>query len=47
MKEIKSAFYDISKKYHPDANPEGGEKAAEQFQKVDAAHHTLFYFLHV
>ncbi|KAH7731690.1 Protein DNJ-18 [Aphelenchoides avenae] len=41
LKEIKSAFYDISKKYHPDANPEGGEKAAEQFQKAVSAYEVL------
>lgn len=33
-KEIKAAFYDLSKKYHPDMNPENREKASEMFNKV-------------
>ena len=40
-KEIKSAFYELSKKYHPDTNPDDPAKAAEQFQKVAAAYEAL------
>uniref|UniRef100_A0AC34RIN2 J domain-containing protein n=1 Tax=Panagrolaimus sp. JU765 TaxID=591449 RepID=A0AC34RIN2_9BILA len=40
-KDIKSAFYSLSKKYHPDKNPDNPEKAAEQFQKVVAAYEAL------
>ncbi|CAD5224297.1 unnamed protein product [Bursaphelenchus xylophilus] len=39
--EIKSAFYELSKQYHPDLNPDDKDKAAEQFQKVAAAYEIL------
>ncbi|KAE9549148.1 hypothetical protein FO519_007634 [Halicephalobus sp. NKZ332] len=40
-KEIKAAFYKLSKKYHPDTNPNDPVKAAEQFQKVASAYEAL------
>uniref|UniRef100_A0AC35TIS5 J domain-containing protein n=1 Tax=Rhabditophanes sp. KR3021 TaxID=114890 RepID=A0AC35TIS5_9BILA len=41
-KEIKQAFYGLSKKYHPDMNPgEDQKKAVEQFQMVLAAYEIL------
>ena len=40
-KEIKSAFYELSKKYHPDTSPDDPVKAAEQFQKVATAYEVL------
>lgn len=37
--EIKSAYYGLSKKYHPDVNSEAG--AAEKFRQVSEAYETL------
>lgn len=39
-KEIKSAFYRLSKIYHPDLNP-GDRKAEERFKDVSAAYNVL------
>ncbi|CAD5216609.1 unnamed protein product [Bursaphelenchus okinawaensis] len=39
--EIKSAFYELSKKYHPDTKPDDHEKAAELFQQVAASYEIL------
>jgi len=39
-KEIKNAFYRLSKKYHPDLNP-GDRKAEEMFKAVSAAYNVL------
>lgn len=33
-KEIKSAYYEMSKKHHPDLNPENKESAIIKFQDV-------------
>uniref|UniRef100_A0A914EMV8 J domain-containing protein n=1 Tax=Acrobeloides nanus TaxID=290746 RepID=A0A914EMV8_9BILA len=41
QKEIKAAFYDLSKKYHPDTNPDDREKATEMFNKVAHAYEIL------
>ncbi|KAI6219798.1 J domain-containing protein [Aphelenchoides fujianensis] len=40
-KEVKSAFYELSKKYHPDRNPEDAEKAAAKFQTIVDAYEVL------
>ena len=37
--EIKSAYYALTKKYHPDANK--SSEATKQFQKINDAHATL------
>jgi len=39
-KEIKTAFYRLSKQYHPDLNP-GDKKAEEKFKAVSAAYNVL------
>jgi len=39
-KEIKAAFYRLSKKYHPDLNP-GDRRAEEMFKAVSAAYNIL------
>ncbi|KAJ3209156.1 hypothetical protein HDU67_006370 [Dinochytrium kinnereticum] len=38
--EIKSQFYELSKKFHPDKNP-GNEAAHEKFLKISEAYSTL------
>uniref|UniRef100_A0A914XG22 J domain-containing protein n=1 Tax=Plectus sambesii TaxID=2011161 RepID=A0A914XG22_9BILA len=40
-KEIKSAYYELSKKHHPDRNPENRKGAAQKFQQVTAAYEVL------
>lgn len=40
MTEIKKAYLDKAKKYHPDANPTD-PKASETFQKIQQAYETL------
>ena len=37
QKTIKSAYYKLAKQYHPDVNPNNGEK----FKEVSAAYDTL------
>uniref|UniRef100_A0A1I8B4J3 J domain-containing protein n=1 Tax=Meloidogyne hapla TaxID=6305 RepID=A0A1I8B4J3_MELHA len=39
--EIKDAFYKLSKKYHPDVNPENKEKASKSFHEVSEAYEVL------
>ena len=39
-KEIKNAYFNLAKKYHPDANP-GNKAAAEKFQKISLAYEVL------
>ena len=39
-KEIKIAFYCLSKQYHPDLNP-GDRKAEERFKAISAAYNIL------
>lgn len=39
-KEIKIAYFNVAKKYHPDLNP-GDPKAKEKFQKVSSAYELL------
>ena len=39
-KEIKSAYLEMSKKYHPDVNP-GDPEAANKFNSASAAYATL------
>eukprot|EP01083_Nonionella_stella_P165770 552470_1 len=38
-KEIKSAYRQMAKKYHPDANP--GKDTTEQFQEINRAYEVL------
>uniref|UniRef100_A0AC34G0P0 J domain-containing protein n=1 Tax=Panagrolaimus sp. ES5 TaxID=591445 RepID=A0AC34G0P0_9BILA len=40
-KDIKAAFYKLSKKYHPDTNPSNSVGTAEKFQKVVEAYEIL------
>jgi len=40
-KEIKSAYYALSKIHHPDANPSDKDDAAVKFQKVSEAYEVL------
>ncbi|KAI6172922.1 J domain-containing protein [Aphelenchoides besseyi] len=40
-KEVKTAFYELSKKYHPDVNPEDREGAAVKFQDIVQAYEVL------
>jgi curved DNA-binding protein CbpA len=40
-KDIKAAFYKLSKKYHPDTNPNNPVGAADKFQKVVEAYEVL------
>uniref|UniRef100_A0A0N4ZUL1 J domain-containing protein n=1 Tax=Parastrongyloides trichosuri TaxID=131310 RepID=A0A0N4ZUL1_PARTI len=40
-KEIKKAFYDLSKKYHPDMNPGDHKKSAEMFTMIAKAYEVL------
>jgi DnaJ-class molecular chaperone len=35
-KEIKTAFYELSSKYHPDRNPHDKENASAKFQSVNS-----------
>ena len=37
--EIKKAFFQLAKKYHPDVNKEKGAK--EKYQKINEAYETL------
>jgi molecular chaperone DnaJ len=39
--EIKKAFRTLAKKYHPDANPENKEQAAEKFKEISEAYEVL------
>uniref|UniRef100_A0A0N5CGJ7 J domain-containing protein n=1 Tax=Strongyloides papillosus TaxID=174720 RepID=A0A0N5CGJ7_STREA len=39
--DIKKAFYELSKKYHPDMNPGNQEKAVEMFQMIKKAYEVL------
>lgn len=38
--EIKNAYYELSKKYHPDKN-KGSEKAAVRFRQITEAYEVL------
>ena len=38
--DIKKAYYELAKKYHPDANP-GDETAAKKFAEISEAYETL------
>uniref|UniRef100_A0A7E4W354 J domain-containing protein n=1 Tax=Panagrellus redivivus TaxID=6233 RepID=A0A7E4W354_PANRE len=40
-KEIKTAFYSLSKKYHPDTTTEDPQVSNEKFQKIVAAYEVL------
>ncbi|KAK6039989.1 DnaJ domain protein [Cooperia oncophora] len=40
-KEIKAAFYSLSKKYHPDRNRDNQAEAASKFQQVSLAYEVL------
>ncbi|KAK6016658.1 DnaJ domain protein, partial [Ostertagia ostertagi] len=40
-KEIKAAFYDLSKKYHPDRNRDNQAEAASKFHQVSLAYEIL------
>ena len=37
--EVKKAYFQLAKKYHPDVNP--GEEAKEKFAKINNAYETL------
>ncbi|KAI6189826.1 Molecular chaperone DnaJ [Aphelenchoides bicaudatus] len=41
VKQIKSAFYELSNKYHPDRNPNDKENASEKFQAILNAYEVL------
>ncbi|CAO4369879.1 unnamed protein product [Caenorhabditis nigoni] len=41
QKEIKSAYYKLSKQHHPDTNPENKEDAAKKFHQVAMAYEVL------
>uniref|UniRef100_A0A914H154 J domain-containing protein n=1 Tax=Globodera rostochiensis TaxID=31243 RepID=A0A914H154_GLORO len=40
-KNIKAAFFELTKKHHPDMNPEDKVKAAEAFQNITEAYEVL------
>lgn len=40
-KEIKSAYYDLAKKLHPDVNPDKSDKAKERFVEIQQAYDIL------
>ncbi|MDO4478948.1 MAG: DnaJ domain-containing protein [Lachnospiraceae bacterium] len=39
--ELKKAYRDLSKKYHPDANPQDPAAAEEKFKQVQEAYHQI------
>ncbi len=39
--EVKKAYRDLSKKYHPDANPNNQEEAAEKFKEIQEAYRQI------
>ena len=39
--EIKKAYRELSKKYHPDLNPDNKEEATEKFREVSEAYEVL------
>ncbi|RCN38936.1 DnaJ domain protein [Ancylostoma caninum] len=41
LKEIKSAYYKLSKQYHPDRNRDNKEEAAAKFHQVSLAYEVL------
>lgn len=40
-KEIKSAYYQLAKKHHPDTNPDSSEKSKEKFVEIQSAYDIL------
>jgi molecular chaperone DnaJ len=39
--EIKRAFRELARKYHPDVNPNGGAEAGDKFREINEAHAVL------
>ena len=42
--EVKKAYRDLAKKYHPDVNP-GDKTAAEKMNKINAAYDNILFLL--
>ncbi|EFO98467.1 CRE-DNJ-18 protein [Caenorhabditis remanei] len=43
QKDIKSAYYKLSKQHHPDTNPTDKEEAAKKFHQVEIPHVAMAY----